>query len=97
MKQHLFDICQQLIQDGKKPSVALLRTKAPKSTHLADIIAIIQSYQADPNFFSENAGQKLANPTSDESCTELTNRQLTERIIALEQHISKIEEKLRKL
>ncbi len=46
MSTSLLDICQQIQAKGTKPSVSLLRAKAPFKVGIADAIAAIKSFQA---------------------------------------------------
>lgn len=96
MNQILFNVCQQLINDGKTPSVALLKAKAPKSVHLSEIISTVQMWKANPETFDSSKLELPEDSTKIDKPDTLNNEQLTARVCALEEKISHLEALLQK-
>lgn len=49
MTQHIYDAANQLAREGKKPSVALIKSRLTKPSSMRDIIEVLKVWQFDPN------------------------------------------------
>jgi len=47
--QHIVDAANQLAHEGKKPSVALIKSRVTQPTSLRDIIETLKTWHFDPN------------------------------------------------
>lgn len=63
-------IANQLANQGKKPTVALIKSKLTKSVPLTEIIKVLKHWQHDENF-TELAEQPLAQQDKQQTITEL--------------------------
>ena len=72
-------ICQQLVDEGKKPSVALIKARLPNSIPLPIIINSLQKWRSNP--MVELAESELKNVTTGEKIT------LEHRIESLEKEV----------
>lgn len=47
--QHIVDAANQLAREGKKPSVALIKSRITQPANLREIIETLKTWQFDPN------------------------------------------------
>jgi hypothetical protein len=52
INDEILAIANQLANQGKKPSVALIKTKVSQPTPLPQIISVLKTWQHDPNFIN---------------------------------------------
>ena len=79
-EQHLIQVCQQIAQSGKTPSMALLRAKKTIPASMPQMVAALKSW--------ENAPEVNANTASIEEQPVKTND--AERITSLERQIMEL-------
>ncbi|MCY7294335.1 hypothetical protein [Alteromonas sp. a30] len=93
--EKLLFICAQLAKQGKKPSVGLLKGKAPANYPLPQIIAAVQYWKANPTLkgveVSEEAGNEALSAQGPSPAT------LEARVEYLETKVALLEAKLNKL
>ncbi len=65
--QEILVIANQLANDGKQPSVALVKAKLTKKVPLPTIISCLKTWQHDPNFI------KLTEEKTDKVNNEVNN------------------------
>lgn len=90
--EHLLRICAQLQQQGKQPSVGLVKSRAGSAFQLAAIIAAVQFFKANPDWQPEpnNAVASLAPSASNKT----DNARLLDRITSLEAQVAQLEKSL---
>ncbi len=89
-------IANKLANEGKKPSVALIKSKLTQPVNLPTIIQTLKSWQHDPEFItfkqSEQPTNKIkATATSEDQTSSLALEQAINRAIKpLQQEISQL-------
>jgi hypothetical protein len=78
----IIQACQQLVQEGKSPSVALIKSRLTRNFPLPTIIAGLKRWQANPDLNIESP-----EPTNSENDREVT----------LEQRVTELEAQVRDL
>lgn len=48
MKNELIKICQQLVEEGKKPSIALMKSRYTGSVPMQEAISALQQWKLNP-------------------------------------------------
>ena len=90
-EQQLIFLCQHLNQEGKKPSLALLRNTKSFDASTPQMISALQSWQKSPTI--EKQSDKHTSPKAKTTET-VTRQELTEvnqKIIQLENRIIELE------
>jgi hypothetical protein len=91
-------IANQLANQGRTPSVALIKGKLSQPTPLPKIISVLKSWQHEPNFIKLPSQEK---ETTTESITSSGNeelsRLLSQAMLPLEQELAEIKTLLEKL
>lgn len=84
--QQLVVICQKMYDEGKTPSVGILRSKAPFKVSVTEAIEAIKRF---------NASKKVT-PTSstNDKDDEMTRNTLVQRVEALEKEVSELKQTL---
>lgn len=90
--EHLLRICAELKQNGKQPSVGLVKAKAGNAFQLAAIIAAVQFFKANPDW--QPTQQAITPAKLSKSDDELEQSQLIARIASLEKQVAKLEQQL---
>jgi len=91
--EQLLRICAQLHQQGKQPSVGLVKAKAGSAFQLAAIISAVQYFKANPDWLPpNNEAEQLAAPPA---ASDSDNAQLLDRIASLEAQVSRLEASLK--
>lgn len=93
--EKLLAICAQLAKQGKKPSVGLLKGRAPSSYPLPQIIAAVQYWKANPKLQGVKAENLVL--AKDESMASEKATSLEERVAYLETKVAQLEQQLSKL
>lgn len=85
----IIKICQTLKQQGKQPSIALIKGRADKGTPMPTLISGLQQWRSEPNI-------ELAQEEVD---TSSTNKPLTleQRLQTLEQEVNSLKQELSEL
>ena len=85
----IIQICQTLKQQGKQPSIALIKSRADKGTPMPTLISGLQQWRSDPNI-------ELTQENLD---TSSTNKPLTleERVKTLEQEVKDLKHEITEL
>ncbi|UAA39696.1 hypothetical protein KIH87_04880 [Paraneptunicella aestuarii] len=91
MDQTLIKICQQLAQQGKRPSVGLLKAKAPKQYHLSDLVAAVQYWKANPDMELTESQEDNESKSSNKSHSEMSKAELIEKVQQLEDKLQRLE------
>lgn len=84
--------CQQLVKQGKTPSVALIKTRLSKPAPLPVIITGLKQFQANPN-----AATECKETSQTDSAQETSNAEMLAQISKLVERISQLESKVEKL
>ena len=91
-------IANQLANQGRTPSVALIKGKLSQPTPLPKIISVLKSWQHEPNFIKLPSQEK---ETTTESITSSGNeelsRLLSQAMLPLQQELAEIKTLLEKL
>ena len=99
----IFTIANKLANQGKKPTVALVKTKLTQPLPLPQLIQAVKVWQHDPEFtelhqpITETASNKIGSETINENIhqqIELALEPLKNEILALKQEISELKTQL---
>jgi len=85
--QPLMIVCQQMVQKGMSPSVALLRAKAPFKVSVTEAIEAIKQFNAAN-------GNVLSKPDPQQSDDQDTIASLSKRVAQLEQQMALLQRQL---
>lgn len=84
---YIVSLCQQLISDGKKPTVALVRNRAVRSLSIPEVIKGLQSWQHSPQqsvlLPDDMPGETKQPPANLEKRVELLEQQVLQLTAAL--------------
>jgi len=83
--QKLMIVCQQMVQKGTSPSVALLRAKAPFKASVTEAIEAIKHF---------NAANGASDPASINGKDVETIVSLSKRVAVLEQQMTMLQQRL---
>jgi hypothetical protein len=84
--QQLVVICQKMYDEGKTPSVGMLRSKAPFKVSVTEAIEAIKRF---------NASKKITpSASSNDKDDEMTRNTLVQRVEALEKEVSELKQTL---
>jgi hypothetical protein len=72
INDEILAIANQLANQGKKPSVALIKTKVSQPTPLPQIISVLKTWQHDPSFTKVNMSKTIDIPEKNDKRDELT-------------------------
>ena len=92
-------IANQLANQGKKPSVALIKTKMSQPVTLPQLISVLKSWQHDPEFIhaipknEPNEDQKNKQPKEELELSQLIAKAIT----PLEKEISELKKMIQTL
>jgi hypothetical protein len=103
-QQALFSICQKIHEDGQKPTVSIVRAKAPFRVSLAEAITAVKMFKPGPTINKEGElvsdegtlssetmnAQRCA--TSDKNMTTIV--QMEKRIVQLENALAALEKRV---
>lgn len=78
--QEIITICQQLKQEGKEPTVAMIKARLGKPLAMPSVIAGLKEWRANPNIKFEPSSKEQA----PESAPTIS---LEQRVNALEQEV----------
>lgn len=84
----VISICQQLANEGKEPSVALIKARLTKVVPLPTVIAGFKSYKANP---------KQALPEVEQGTVQVADKTLEARVKQLEQELEELKVIVKKL
>jgi hypothetical protein len=92
-------IANQLANQGKKPSVALVKTRLGSRTPLPTIISALKNWTHDPEFIeSKNkAEQKSQNNTAPSEVSPAVNKAIKQALLPIEVELAEIKALLFKL
>jgi hypothetical protein len=79
INDEILAIANQLANQGKKPTVALIKTKIAKQVPLPQIISVLKTWQHDPEFIEITSSNELiANKitSSDNEISTLINQEI---------------------
>lgn len=99
INDEILAIANQLANQGKKPTVALIKTKISQPVPLPQIISVLKTWQHDPNFIevkkNETADVSEENNKNDELTLIINQaiKPLNEEIQSLKQLIKQLIEK----
>jgi len=62
--EEILTIANKLADQGKKPSVALIKTKLSHNIALPTIISVLKTWQHQPNYQAQNTNLKIVNEPS---------------------------------
>lgn len=96
MDRNLLIICQNLAKQGKTPSVALLKAKAPKNFHLSELVSAVQHWKANPELALQEVDEKVDTTQSNQVIEEMSKAELTQRVLQLEERLTMLEQQLGK-
>ncbi|GHB76601.1 hypothetical protein GCM10008107_27650 [Psychrosphaera saromensis] len=82
-------ICQTLSQQGKEPSIALIKSRADKGTPMPTVISGLQQWRANPSL--DIPLDETTKVTNDEKQT------LEQRVQTLEQEVAELKASLLRL
>lgn len=90
LKAELTHIVHQLLKKEKKPSIALIKAKAPSGTPLSEIITVVQEWKSQPERFEDvtTIQPNTSSSDSDEEAENSSNRSLVARIEELEKKVA---------
>lgn len=89
-QKHIIEICIQLTDEGKIPSVALIKNRATQPIPMPQIIQMLQKWKQSP----ESCKQQLQQNTS----TKKENKQTMEqRVTLLEKKVEELHNMINKL
>ena len=91
---YILALCAQLSQQGKKPTVSLIKQRANRAIPLPQIVSVLQRYKADPAIEVESVAEQSFEPVP-QSLEDKVN-ELTQRVIQLETQLAEVLEQLRK-
>ena len=91
--EHLLRICAQLHQQGKQPSVGLVKAKAGSAFQLAAIISAVQYFKANPDWLPPNS--EAEQPVVSPAPSSHNDAQLLNRITELEAQVARLEASLK--
>ena len=83
----IINICQKLNEQGKQPSIALIKARLKAPTPLPSIIAGLKSWQSNPNEVVQ----------VEEQTAETSTRTLEQRVGELESQVEKLQKQLNSL
>ena len=78
----LINICQVLKNEGKEPSIALIKARADKNTPMPTLISGLQQWRSNPDAQLNDCKINARKTT--------VNRTLEERVELLEQEVKKL-------
>ena len=99
INDEILAIANQLANQSKKPSVALIKAKVSKPVPLPQIISVLKTWQHDPNFTELTTSKMIENtekPSNNDELSLLINQAihpLKEEIKALKQLVQQLIEK----
>jgi hypothetical protein len=91
-------IANQLANQGKTPSVALIKGKLSQPTPLPKIIAVLKTWQHEPSFIKINSEEsETVEPANTDVDNATLSRLISEAISPLQQEIKEIKSLLAQL
>ena len=87
--QEIISICQQLSEEGKEPSVALIKARLSKPAPMPFVIGGLKQWRANPNVKLEIKSEEQ------DSCTP--TQTLEQRVSALEKEVKELKGIIAKL
>ncbi len=96
INDEILAIANQLANQGKKPSVALIKTRLSQSVPLPTIISVLKSWQHDPEFIQTRQQPIPSQTTENSNVDELrlvvdkAIEPLKQEILALKQLINEL-------
>jgi DNA-binding transcriptional MerR regulator len=84
---YIIQLCHEINQQGKTPSVALIRNKASQTLSIPEVIKALQSWKANPR-------QSTPQLTKAPDRSNVLDLSLEERISQLEEQLAKVTEQL---
>lgn len=93
--EHLLRICAQLKQQGKQPSVGLVKAKAGSAFQLAAIISAVQFFKDNPDW--QPPQQETVAPQAPQTPSNQSHAQLQARVDTLEKQVMALEKNLKAL
>jgi hypothetical protein len=98
--QDIFQACQSLVQEGKQPTVALIKTRLTTPLPLPSIIAGLKAFQANPKVIlkrdSDNQAS-CANQSAGLANSNLSHEVLVNKVLMLEQQVAELKQSQQKL
>jgi len=96
INDEILAIANQLANQGKQPSVALIKAKLPRSVPLPTIILVLKSWQHDPNFTQQTQIKKKASKVTKEDNTDI-NALIEQALAPLQQEINELKHQVKQL
>lgn len=90
--EHLLRICAQLKQQGKQPSVGLVKSRAGSAFQLAAIISAVQFYKDHPDW--QPPQHETSAKLNTQTPIEQGNAELLARIVTLEKQVLALQKSL---
>lgn len=81
--QEIISICQQLSEEGKEPSVALIKARLSKPAPMPLVIGGLKQWRANPNV-------KLENKSEEQDSSNTPTQTLEQRVGALEEEVKEL-------
>ncbi|WDE10452.1 hypothetical protein [Thalassomonas haliotis] len=82
IREEILTIANQLANQGKSPSVALIKTKLSSPAPLPVIISTLKSWQHDPDYTSvKKSGKKPAGQPEDKAALDRRIQQAVEQAV----------------
>ncbi|NQY62651.1 MAG: hypothetical protein HRT38_02820 [Alteromonadaceae bacterium] len=98
ISDEIFIIANQLANQGKQPSVALVKAKLSHSVPLPKIVGVLKSWQHDPSYISLDKKLEKEKPVEKSSANYPELEQMIEKaLIPVHQELSEIKSLLNKL
>lgn len=91
-------IANQLANQGKVPSVALIKSKLRQPTPLPTIIEVLKTWQHDPNFTSSHEVENIVAENTDlPSTNEELKTLISQALLPLQQELQEVKTLLKQL
>jgi len=96
INDEILAIANQLANQGKKPSVALIKTRLTQQVPLPSIISVLKTWQHDPEFVQVNK-QPIANLSAEKENNEELSLLVKQAIEPLKQEIIELKQLIQNL
>ncbi len=96
INDEILAIANQLANQGKKPSVALIKTRLSHPTPLPTIISVLKTWQHDPAFI-QSKKQPITNQTTENSNVDELRLVVDKAIEPLKQEILALKQLINEL
>lgn len=87
---YITNLCFDISEQGKTPSVALIRNLSPHPLSIPEVIKGLQSWKSNPSI-------RPKNHIKQKNCASETNQSLQQRVTQLEEQVASITQTLAKI